>query len=183
MATDDPKQEPAEIQPEPLAVTVATAVQAAAFKMMPFRMCCAVCVAVVAVTEDFDAPVPLPHVWSVILANLVLILSSAWMLLKEPRTCKNILRQLQLRGGGGASSDWYYNLASTVLRAPAWAMKALVTLIWAAYVDSGSYIAAAIIIYVLRASPGDVGVDKRVPGVGQSMMDAALDATASHSEL
>ena len=180
---DGVKPEAAEAQPETLAVTVATAVQAAAFKMMPFRLGCALCVAVVVVSEDWDAPVAVPPVWNVILANLILILSSAWMLFKEPSTCKSILRQLQMRGASATSGDWYYDLASKVLRTPAWAMKVFVTLAYAAYIDSGSYLAAAVIIYVLRASPAAVGVDRGAEEAGQNMLDAALDGTASHSEL
>lgn len=171
--------EVAEAQPEPLAVTIATAVQAAAFKLMPFRVGCALCVAVVAVSEDWDAPIPIPHLVRVILANLALILSSAWMLANEPRTCKNILAQVHVRGGS-SSMEWYYDLAGKLTRMPGWALKVLVTLAWAAYTDSGTYIAAAVIIYVLRARPGDVVAESSVEETVKEVLHATV---GSHSEL
>jgi hypothetical protein len=175
---DKAKSDTAATPPLVIAVTISTAVQAAAFKTMPFRVGCALFVAFVAVGEAFDAPLPVPHLFSVIIANLVLILSSAWMLGKKPRTCKMILQQMHLRGMGGPISEWFYNTAGKLLRTPGWVLRVLVTLTWAAYVDSGSYIAAALIFYVLRSSPVAVGTGDANVDAQEQLLDQKV-----HSEL
>lgn len=176
---DSASEQPATQPPEATAVTIATTVQAAAFKVMPFRVACALCVALVAASEPWDAPVPIPHVYCVMCANITLILLSALMLAKSPRTCKAILQQINIRGASGASKDWYYDLVAGVTRAPAWALKVAVALAWASYIDSGTYIAAAVLLHVLRAAPGGLSDSS----ISSATADVGLDKPDLHSEL
>jgi len=130
-------------------VTFASAMQAASFQMLPIRFVCAVGIAAAATSYDWFMPgVALPV--QVMVANIVLIFSVAWMLKKDPERCRSILKQVHLRQG--TFLDSAFGIVARVTRAPAWIMRIGFTVAWALYVDSGTYIAAAIVFYLLSST-------------------------------
>jgi hypothetical protein len=150
-------------------VTVSTVIQAASFQMMPFRLACAIAMAIVAVNNDWDSG-GIPFVVRMVLANIVLILSSAWMLSKEPNTCRKILKQTIIRGIN--CWDPYLSFAATITKIPMWLMKVAAALAWTAYFDSGVYLAAVVLVYTLRASPSQVPSRlAQVPDAAQEVLD------------
>lgn len=130
-------------------VTIAPALQAASFQTLPLRFVCAVGIAAAATSFDWFMPgIALPV--QVMVANVVLMLSAAWMLKKDPERCQRILQQVQVRQGKGL--DWMFGIVSKISSVPVWCMQVFFTVGWALYVDSGTYVAAAIVFYLLNGT-------------------------------
>eukprot|EP00892_Ulva_mutabilis_P007213 jgi/Ulvmu1/4864/UM020_0150.1 len=131
-------------------VTIASAMQAASFQMLPLRFVCAVGIAVAATSYDWFMP-GVSLAVQVMAANIVLIISAAWMLKKDPERCRSIMQQVHIRQG--KFLDGAFSIVSKVIRVPPWFMRVGFTVAWALYVDSGTYIAAAIVCYLFNGSP------------------------------
>lgn len=115
--------------------------------MLPLRFACAVAIAAAATSFDWFVP---GMAVQVMVANVVLIFSAAWMLKRDPQRCQSVLQQVHIRQG--KFLDWIFGLVSKVTRAPLWTMRVGFTVAWALYVDSGTYVAAAILFYILKGT-------------------------------
>lgn len=151
---------PQEIPAEITSVTIAPALQAAAFQMLPLRFVCAVGVAAAATSFDWSVP-GVALAIQVMVANIALIFSAAWMLKSDPERCRTVLQQVHVRQG--KMLDRAFSFVSQLTRAPLWFMRSGFTIAWAMYVDSGTYVAAVIVFYLLH---GKEAASEALAGTG-----------------
>lgn len=147
-ASSIPASTPAtKVAPDAATVPFASAMQAASFQMLPLRFVCAVGIAAAATSYDWFMP-GISLAVQVMVANIILIFSAAWMLKNDPERCQSIMQQVHIRQG--TFLDGVFGIVARATRVPSWTMRVGFTVAWALYVDSGTYIAAAIVCYLLN---------------------------------
>jgi hypothetical protein len=148
---------------EEVNMTLGSLLEAAAYQTQALRFLTATCVAVLAVAFSWQLP-GLTLVLQVLVANTVLILTSAWTLARDPSSYKRVFEQIWIRRGKG--HDWVFSIASSMTGIPISVYKVAYVMGWAMYCDSGCYLASVIICHALSGGEINPIVDP-FTGIGQ----------------